>query len=318
MRAVQVTGLGGPDVLEVVDVADPVPGPDQVLIEVDHAGINFGDTHQAAGTYLVGRPVPFTLGSEVVGRVAGTERRVFALLDGGGYAERAVAERHLVFDVPDAIDDGAALAVGVAGLTAWHLLNTCARLMPGESVVVHAAAGGVGSVAVQLARAWGAGRIIAAASTPAKRALALDLGADVAVDSEARGLSRSLKTANGGHPVDVVLEMAWGRTFDLSLIVLAPFGRLVSYGSASGQPTRPIQPGELMARGRSIIGFWLGHCFPHRHMLEPQLDALFAMVEAGELRPVVGRNYGLAQARRAHTDLLARGTTGKQVLDPRA
>jgi NADPH2:quinone reductase len=318
VRAVQVTGLGGPGVLEVVDLADPVPGTGQVLIEVDHAGINFGDTHQAAGTYLVSHRVPFTLGSEVVGRVAGSGRRVLALVDGGGYAERVVAQDSLVFDLPDTVDDGAALAVGVAGLTAWHLLTTCAHLMPGESVVVQAAAGGVGSVAVQLATAWGAGRVIATASTPAKRALAVDLGADVAVDSEARGLSRSLKTANGGRLVDVVLEMAWGRSFDLSIIILAPFGRLVTYGSASRQPTRPIHPGELMARGRSIIGFWLGHCFPHREMLKAPLDALFDMVEAGDLRPVVGNDYRLQDAAQAHTDLLARRTTGKQILDPRA
>ncbi len=248
VRAVQASRLGGPEGLEVVDVSPPQPGPGQILIDVDHAGANFGDTHQAAGTYMVGRQLPFVLGSEVVGRVSGTTRRVYAATDRGGYAEQVVADAHLVFDLADDIDDGTALALGLTGLTAWHLLRTSARLAPGESVVVHAAGGGVGTIALQLARAWGAGRIIATASTPEKRSLALRLGADVAVDPTVGGLLRTLRAANDGRLVDVVLEMAWGRVFDHSLLALAPFGRLVTYGSASGQQPRPIPPGELLAR----------------------------------------------------------------------
>ncbi len=242
----------------MVDVSPPQPGPGQILIDVDHAGVNFGDTHQAAGIYVVGRRPPFVLGSEVVGRVSGTTRRVYAATDRGGYAEQVVAEAHLVFDLADDIDDGAALALGLTGLTAWHLLRTSARLAPGESVVVHAAGGGVGTIAVQLARAWGAGRIIATASTPEKRSLAVRLGADVAIDPTVPGLLRTLKAANDGRLVDVVLEMTWGRVFDHSLLALAPFGRLVTYGSASGQRPRPTPPrrapGPLPGGGGLLAG----------------------------------------------------------------
>ena len=166
------------------------------------------------------------------------------------------------------------------GLTAWHLYRTCGRVAPGESVVVHSAAGGVGSLAVQLGRPLGAGRVIATASTEDKRALALELGADVAVDGAAEGLTERLVEANLGKPVDVVFEMAGGAVFDASLAALAPFGRLVTYGIASGE-NNTVRSGELMRRSRSVVGFWLMHCLGRPAMVDEALADLFARVRAG-------------------------------------
>jgi NADPH2:quinone reductase len=202
----------------------------------------------------------------------------------------------------------------VQGTTAWHLLRTSTHMAPGESVVVHAAAGGVGSLAVQLAKAWGAGRVIATASTPAKRELAIDLGADVAIDPDPDGLRDRLREANDGQPVDIVLEMTGGPVFDASLAALAPFGRLAVFGMASRTPPTPVEPGALMARSRTVAGFWLVHCMGRPEMMREPLAELFAMVADARLRTVSAGHYELADARRAHEDMLARRTTGKVVL----
>jgi NADPH2:quinone reductase len=186
----------------------------------------------------------------------------------------------------------------------------------GESVVVHAAAGGVGTLAVQLAKKWGAGRVIATASSEDKRELALSLGADVAVDSRAENLKEALEEANGGRKVDIVLEMSGGRAFDASLAALAPFGRLVTYGQASREEPKPCSPGALMRRSRGVIGFWLVHCFQVPGMLDEAIVPMLRMVADGDLRAVVGGSYPLAEARRAHEDIRARRTTGKLVLVP--
>jgi NADPH2:quinone reductase len=245
------------------------------------------------------------------------EVRVVALCGSGGYAEYAVAPAALTFPIPDAVGDETALAIVLQGLTAWHLYRTCARVAPGESVVVHSAAGGVGSLAVQLGHALGAGRVIAPASTPDKRALALELGADAAVDGAAGGLTERLVEANGGRPVDAVFEMAGGAVFDASLAALAPFGRLVIYGIASGE-ANTVRSGSLMRRSRAVVGFWFVHCLEHPAMIDDALADLFARVARGELRVVTGPAYPLHQAARAQTDLAARRTTGKVTLDPTA
>jgi NADPH2:quinone reductase len=314
VRAIQITQFGGPEVLEPQELPDPVPAPGQLLVEVTRAGVNYADTHQVENTYLAPARLPLVPGTEVAGRTS-EGRRVVALVS-GGYAERVVAVPSLTFDVPEEVTDGQALALGIQGTTAWHLLRTCSHLVPGESVVVHAAAGGVGTLAVQLAKLWGAGRVIATASSEDKRRLALDLGADVAVDPRPDGLKERLEEANGGGQVDVVLEMTGGPVFDASLAALAPFGRLVTYGMASRTEPRPLSAGVLMAHSRAVIGFWLMHCLARTELLSGPLDELFELTAKGDLRPVLGGEYGLSQARRAHEDLLARRTTGKLLLDP--
>ena len=314
MRAIQVNRFGGPEVLEVVDLPVPAPRADQVLIDVAAAGINYADTHQTSDDYLAPQHVPFVPGAEVVGQTE-DGRRVVSLLAKGGYAEQAVAASATTFVVPDAVDDTTALAMVVQGTTAWHLLRTSSRLVPGESVVVHAAAGGVGTLAVQLARELGAARVIATASSPEKRDLARDLGADVALDPDDGDLAAALVEANQGRPVDVVLEMVGGRVFDASLAALAPFGRLVTYGMASRTSPTPVQPGRLMASSRAVVGFWLVHALGLPGGLRPAMEDLFDLHAAGRLRVLDGGRYPLAEARRAHEDLRARRTTGKLTLD---
>ncbi len=318
MRAIQITEFGGPEVLTLTEVPPREAADGQVLISVSAAGVNYADTHQAENSYLAPAKLPLIPGAEVVGTTP-DGRRVVALLDGGGYAEQAVAWSPLAFEVPDAVNDGEALALVLQGTTAWHILRTSAHLRPGESVVVHAAAGGVGSLAVQLAKQWGAGRVIAVASSEEKRDLAVSLGADATVDAAEPELKQALEAANAGKKVDIVLEMVGGATFDASLAALAPFGRLVTYGMASREPTQPVDPRRLLRRSAAVIGFWLAHCFADPDLLlRPQMDELLAMVQSGDLRPVVGGTYPLSSAAQAHSDLRARRTTGKLLLDPSA
>jgi NADPH2:quinone reductase len=316
VRAVQIQSFGGPEVLQVVDLPDPEPGQGQVLVEVTSAGVNYADTHATEDSYLSKQVLPLIPGSEVVGSTP-DGGRVAAFAMGGGYCQKAPVHPLHAFPVPDGVSDGQALSLLVQGLTAWHLLRTCTHLQPGETVVVHAAGGGVGTLAVQLAKAWGAGRVIGVASSADKRALATSLGADVTVDAGEADLKSALEQANDGRKVDVVLEMVGGPTFDASLAALAPFGRLATFGMASRTAPRPVDPGALMGRSRAVVGFWLAHCFARRELLAPQMAELMGMVQAGTLRPVVGGTYPLSDARRAHEDLRSRASQGKLVLDVR-
>src|SRR4051812_17953166 len=229
-----------------------------VAIDVTAAGINYADTNPPANTYLAPAELPLVPGGEVAGTTPSGER-VVALLAGGGYAERAVAHPSVMFPIPDGVSDGEALALILQGATAWHLLRTSAHLAEGESVVVHAGAGGGGTLAIQLARRWGAGTIIATASSDEKRALAVELGADAAIDGSPDGLKDRIQEAAGGK-VDVVLEMVGGATFDASLAALGPFGRLVAYGMAGRGQATPGGPGGLGGRRRAGGGGWVGRC----------------------------------------------------------
>ena len=316
MRAVQIDEFGGPEVLQVVDLPKPEPGDGEVLIEVSRAGMNFADTHQRENSYLARYEVPLILGGEVAGTTE-DGRRVVALLPSGGYAEYVAAPEATVYPIPDGLDDGAALALLIQGLTAWHLLRTCGRVAPGESVVVISGAGGVGSLAVQLAKPFGAGRVIATASSEEKRALTLELGADAAVDTAVDDLTGSLVEAAGGRRVDVVLEMSGGRIFDQCAEALAPFGRIVAYGIASREQNT-LETGRLMRKSRTVVGFWLVNCLGRRDMVEEPLADLFDRAARAELEPLVGATYPLSEVRRAHEDMQGRRTSGKLLLDPRA
>ncbi|HEV3002162.1 MAG TPA: NADPH:quinone oxidoreductase family protein [Solirubrobacteraceae bacterium] len=315
MRAIQITEFGGPEVLRLVDVPAPEPRDGEVLIRVTRAGMNFADTHTRENSYLAKAELPLIPGGEVAGVREDTGERVVALLAGsGGYAEYAVAPAASVVPIPEGLTEETALAMLVQGATAWHLYRTAARLVEGESVVVHAAAGGTGSLCVQLGRSFGAGRVIATASTEEKRALALELGAHAAVDASPEGMAERLIEANGGSRVDVVLEMSGGEVFEESRKALAPFGRLVTYGIASREQNE-VRTGSLMRRSHAVVGFWMAHLFERPGMFEQALTDLFARAAAGDLRVVAGPTYPLSEARRAQEDLAGRRTTGKVTLD---
>lgn len=317
MRAIQISEFGGPEVLELVELPTPEPGPDDVLIRVTLAGLNFADTHTRTNSYVRKATLPLVPGGEVTGVREDTGERVVALVGDGGYAEYATAPRELVFPIPAELDEATALAIIIQGLTAWHLYRTAARVGEGESVVIHAAAGGVGSLAVQLGHALGAGRVIATASSSEKRALALELGADVAIDSAPDRLTERLTHANDGEPVDVVFDMAGGATFDASYAALAHFGRIVVCGIASQEPN-VLRTGSLLRHSRAVVGFYLFHCLERPRMFTEALSDLFARAGKGELRTVIGATYPLEQAAQAHVDLRERRTTGKLLLDPAA
>jgi NADPH2:quinone reductase len=312
MRAILVEEWGGPEVLNVTDVPAPEPGEDEVLIKVESAGINFADTHATENSYLAKYELPMIPGTEVTGTLEdGT--RVVALTPAGGYAEYVTAHKSAVWPIPEGLEDHAALALMVQGVTAWHLYKTSAQLREGESVVVISAAGGVGSLAVQLGKPMGAGRVIGTASSEEKRQLALELGADAAVDSTAENLAEQLIEANCGQRVDVVLEMAGGTVFEQSRKALAPFGRIVTYGIASREPNE-VRTGSLMRRSHGVIGFWLMHCLGRPEMMDEPLAELFERAARGEIKAQLGGSYPLEDVRQAHEDIKGRGTSGKLLL----
>ncbi|MEO8888435.1 MAG: NADPH:quinone oxidoreductase family protein [Jatrophihabitantaceae bacterium] len=317
VRAIQITAFGGPETLVVGELADPVAGEGQQVFDVLAAGVNYADTHQTEDSYLAKQTLPMIPGGEVVVRGADGQRLV-GLLGTGGYAQKVAADPRYLFPVPDAVSDAQALSTLVQGATAWHLLRTSAHLAEGDTVVVHAGAGGVGTLAIQLARRWGAGRIIATASSIQKRQLTLDLGADVAVDSRTEDLTAALRDANGGKGVDVVLEMTGGKVFDQSLAALAPLGRLAVFGMAGRTPPSPIDAGRLMGRSTAVIGFWLIHIVQRPALMAAAVTDLMSMIAEGSIKPVIGGTYPLERAGDAHRALLDRSSVGKLVLDPQA
>ncbi len=313
MKAVQIQEFGGPEKLELVEVPDPQPAEGEVLVEVARSGINFADTHATRNDYLAEQQLPLIPGAEVSGRTP-DGRRVVALLGGGGYAEKVVVPESLLIPLPDAVDDDRAAALLLQGLTAMALVRRCARIEPGETLLVEAAAGGTGSLSVQLGKRAGA-KVIGLASSEEKRALVERLGADATVDSRSPDLKEAILEANSGEQVDAVLHMSGGEAFDAEFAVLAPLGRMVVFGIASREQ-RDVSTGALLQGSKAVIGFWLIHLLLQREAVAPMIGELLGAVAGGELEVNVGEVYPLSEAARAHEDLIARRTTGKLLLDP--
>ncbi len=313
MKAVQIEEFGGPETLQYVDVDDPTPGEGEVLVEVSRSGVNFADTHATRNDYLAEQSLPLIPGGEVSGRTP-DGRRVAALLGSGGYAEKvAVPEAHLI-PIPDEVDDDAAAALLLQGLTAMALVQRCARIEAGETLVVEAAAGGTGLLAVQLGKRAGA-KVIGLASSAEKRAVVEKLGADATVDSRSEELGAAIREANGGERVDAVLHMSGGDAFDQELGVLAPLGRMVVFGIASREQ-RDVSTAALLRGSKTVVGFWLVHLLARRDLAAPMIGELLGIAASGELEVTVGGVYPLSEVARAHEDLIARQTTGKLLLDP--
>jgi NADPH:quinone reductase len=313
VRAIQIEEFGGPEVLKLVEVPDPEPGEGEVLVDVVRSGINFADTHATRNDYLAEQQLPLIPGAEVSGRTP-DGRRVAALLGGGGYAEKVAVPEAMLIPVPDAVDDDRAAALLLQGLTAMALVRRCARVEPGETLLVEAAAGGTGSLSVQLGKLAGA-KVIGLASSEEKRALVERLGADATVDSRSPDLGQAILDANGGEKVDAVLHMSGGDPFDAELAALAPLGRMVVFGIASREQ-REVSTGALLQGSKTVVGFWLIHLMLRREIVAPMVGELFERVAGGELEVTVGDVYPLSEAARAHEDLIARRTTGKLLLDP--
>jgi NADPH2:quinone reductase len=313
MRAVQIDEFGGPEKLRLVDAEVPVPGEGEVLIDVARSGINFADTHATRNDYLAEQTLPLIPGGEVSGRTA-EGRRVVALLASGGYAEKVAVPESMLIPIPDEVDDDKAAALLLQGLTAMAMIGRCARVEPGETLVVEAAAGGTGALAVQLGKRAGA-RVIGLASSEEKRALVERLGADATVDSRAPELGAAIREANGGARVDAVLHMSGGDAFDEELGILAPLGRMVVFGIASREQ-REVSTAALLRGSKAVIGFWLAHLLARRDLVAPMIGELLGVAASGELEVTVGDVYPLSEAARAHEDLVGRRTSGKLLLDP--
>jgi NADPH:quinone reductase len=313
MKAIQLQEFGGADAFEYVDLEDPTPGEGEVLIEVIRSGVNFADTHSTRNDYLAEQQLPLVPGAEVAGRTP-DGRRVAALVGNGGYAEKVVVPEMLTIPVPDEVDDEQAAGALLQGLTAMALVRRSARIEAGETIAIEAAAGGTGTLAVQIAKAAGA-KVIGLASSAEKRALVEELGADATVDSRSEDLHAALLEANGGEKIDAVLHMSGGDAFDAELQALAPLGRLVVFGNASRE-SRQIDSGVLLHGSKAVIGFWLVHVLARRDLAVPLVGELLEALATGALRVTIGGVYPLSEAARAHEALESRSSAGKLLLDP--
>jgi NADPH:quinone reductase len=325
MKAVRIHETGGPEVLGTEEVEVPVPGPDQILIRAGVAGVNFTDVMARQGVYISGvaeQRLPAILGTEVAGVVAATGpgtpgdlvgRRVVAFVH-GGYAEYAIAPTELVTELPPGIDLAESTAYLVQGVTAWQLLTDCGRIAPGQSVLVHSAAGGVGTLAVQLAKVLGASTVMATAGSAAKRQLAAELGADVVADYTVPGWADEVLASTGGRGADIVLDAVGGDIGEQSLDCLAPFGRLVAYG-VSSKRLAPFAGTQLMHKNQTISGYWLtGRLADDSGSVASVVARLLKLADAGQLHGVVRHAFALEDAADAHRAISDRRTVGKVVL----
>lgn len=335
MKAIQMTEQGGPEVLKLVDLPDPVPAPGQVLIRVTAASVNFSDVMRRRGDdYPVPTSTPFVPGAEVAGTVAALGEgvdgpavgtRVFGTVGAdasGGYAELAVAYAPNVIPVPDGMDDDTAAGIILTGLAATLMLTKSLDVGPGHSIFVPAAAGGVGGHAVQIAKLLGASPVIAGASTAEKRDIASRLGADHVIDYTADDWVDQVRQLTDGRGVDIALEMAGGPRLAQTLRTLAPFGRMVVFGSVSGTmgtlDADAVKPWLYdPAPNQSILGFnlgpWLGLRLPEAIAA---LQQVIGWVASGQLEVPVSRRFPLADAAEAHRLLQTGATTGKLILKP--
>ncbi|WP_034759197.1 quinone oxidoreductase family protein [Rossellomorea vietnamensis] len=324
MKAIQFREFGGPDVLKNVDIDMPSPRGREVLIKVHASAVNYADTARREGQYVVKTPLPYIPGAEVSGIVTEVGEdvtrikkgdRVVAMMDSGGYAEYAMTDERSIIPLPYGLDFKEAAAIPVQGLSAYHILKTLGRLEQGETVLIHAAAGGVGLLAVQLAKRFGAGKVIATASTEEKLRLAEDMGADVLVNYTEEEWEKKVLDATSGKGVDLALEMAGGDVFYKTLKCLAHFGRMIIYGVASGEQSR-FYPSSLMAKNQSVTGFFLPPLMRDTELTQKTLHVIFHYVANGDLKVTVGHVFPLEEAAKVHSLMQGRQTVGKVILQP--
>ena len=325
MKAVRFHRTGDPGVLVLEDVPIPTPRSGEVLIRVEAAGINYADAMRRNGDpYAEPSPTPYVPGIEVAGTVEahgpGVEApavgtSVFASPERGGYAQYVAVPTARVMPLPLGLSPVQATTLVVQGLTAALVLRQAGRLTPGETVAVEAAAGGVGSFAVQLAKLFGAKQVIGLASDGAKCAKARQLGADEAIEYTDPTWARTVRRLTSGRGADLLLEMTGGVTLSRALQALAPFGRMVVYGQASRQAVH-IDAQRLVVPNHSITGFYLGAYIDRQHLIQSTLEELIGYVLDERLELQVGAVLPLARASEAHRLLEGRKTTGKVVLQP--
>ncbi|RKI37476.1 quinone oxidoreductase [Corallococcus sp. AB004] len=319
MKAIRYHQVGGPEVLRWEDAPEPVPGPGQVLVQVHAAGVNFADTERRRGLYDAQAPLPRILGSEAAGVVravgpgvdASWVGRCVVALTKEAYAEAALASVDELLVLPPEVSFEEAAGLLVQGLTAYHVVHTVGRVAAGQTVLIHAAAGGVGLLAVQLAKAAGA-RVIGTVSGEAKAKLARGVGADAVIRYDQEDVAARVSELTQGRGVDRVLDSVGASTWKASMDALAPFGHLVSYGNASGHPPH-VEVESLYAKSLTVGAYWLRTPTPPEVQRKAR-EALLAEVVARRLHILVGLALPLSRAEEAHRQLEGRRTVGKVVL----
>lgn len=324
MNAILVSKYGGPEVLEYREVEKPFIGPNQVLIKVAATSVNFADIKARYGNKGGNQP-PFIPGLDVAGTIVeiGEEvkefqvgQRVIAFPKNGSYAEYVAADSILTYALPDQIDFETAAACPIVSFTSYKLLADVGRLMPGESVLIHAAAGGIGTTAIQLAKILGAAQVIGVVSSDEKAAFALEAGADHAINASKHDFVKQVLEITHGKGVDVILDSISGKVTEQSLQCLAWYGRLVHFGNSSGEVAN-IQTKDLHASCRSVLGFSLGTTRLQRpHLLREVADKVLGYIKNGSLRIKIGHKFSLQEASLAHRLIESRKSKGKVLLIP--
>ncbi len=325
MKQIIVNEFGGPEKLILHDVLVPSAGDGQIVIKVEASGVNFADGMQRQNKNVVPTSLPYLPGYEVAGIVTelgkGVENislgdRVVALLpNSGGYAQYAVTPSYMAAVIPPNISAQESLALQVQGITAYLLLKDGAKLQSGQTVLIHAAAGGVGTLLVQIAKQMGAGKIIATGSNVEKLAVAKSLGADELINYTESDWAQKVNDATGGKGVDLILDATGGEILRNSFSCLAPFGRLISYGNASGGSTS-IEAFTLINGNHILQGFGLANYFVKPDLMQETYQYLFSQAATGKLKVHIGQTFPLKDAAEAHRQMENRKTTGKIVLIP--
>ncbi|HEU0020156.1 MAG TPA: NAD(P)H-quinone oxidoreductase [Dehalococcoidia bacterium] len=321
MKAVRIHEFGGPDVLKWEETAMPKPRPHQVLIKVVSSGVNYADILRRKGGYP-GPDLPSTLGLEAAGTIVEVGRDVGGLAVGQrvmamgpqGHAEYVAVNANLVFPYPESTDPVQAGGMPLVFLTAYHLLKTRGQMQAGDTVLIQAGASGVGTVATQLAKAWGA-RVITTASSQDKLDLSRSLGADASINYIIEDFPIKVQELTDGKGVDLVLECVGGAVLEKSVKCVASYGRLISYGNASGSPAN-IPSEDFTSANRTIIGFSMGRSPAGKLDHKSAMAELFPMIAGGQVRLIVDQVLPMSQVARAHQHLSDRGTRGKVILIP--
>ena len=312
MHAVVFERNGGPDVLTFGEVPDPEPGPGEAVVDVEAAGVNYMDVYEREGNGY-GSPPPATPGAEGAGTIAGTGERVAWMNIPGSYAQRLRAPRERLVPVPENLPSEVAAAAMLQGITADYLVSDSYPVHPGDWVVVHAAAGGMGLLLTQLVTLRG-GRVIGTTSTEEKAALAREAGAEEVLGYE--DFDGRVREITGGEGAAVVYDGVGRTTFDAGLKALRPTGSMILYGAASGQ-TEPLTLQSLAAHGSLYVQRPTVKTYTRTPaMLQERARRVLDLVSTGKLEIRIGARYPLDQARQAHEDLEARRTTGKLLLTP--
>ncbi|HKV53122.1 MAG TPA: quinone oxidoreductase [Candidatus Binataceae bacterium] len=322
MKAIQFKEVGGPEVMKIVDIPKPEVRPRMIRVRNHAIGVNFADNFFRQGTYQIKPKLPDTPGMETAGVIDEVGPEVEGWKPGmrvaglglKGYAEYSLCYANQTILLPDFVGFEEGAAFPIQTLTAWFMMHVAHNLTPGRTVLVHSAAGGVGLVAIQIAKAAGA-RVIGTVSSDAKIAVAKQYGADDVINYETHDFAKEAMRLTEGKGIDLNLDAIGKPTFEKGLECAAPFGHILLYGRAGGPPDK-LEVGRLFQKAVKVSGFVLLTASSQHHLMKQGIDACFQMMKEGKLKMVIGKTYPLEQAPEAHRFMESRQSVGKLVLVP--